>query len=1039
MASIDHLVLTAANDTQAGGYIAQLEAREADGALGHVRSWQVIADPGGRRVGSGGSTLYVLYELARKLRKTRPDAKALDELFAGQRVVIIHSGGDSRRLVPYNAQGKVFTPLPCDMPADLFADGLSAAERPPATLFDLILASLLTLPAPAGGQVLTASGDVLVTLDPDELDFDRPGITGVAYAGPVERGSRHGVYVTEPLGQRGEIASGKVVDFLQKPDETAARKRHAVDSVGRVLVDTGLVSIDPATAAQWLHMAGVRMSRARRSRPKLIRGLLKDMTEGRSNAIDLYEHMLMAAPSKATRRRYLDAMQPSTAGQRNQLSALFETLHRAPFHACVLNHCEFFHIGSNRELLHNVSTLGRTAQLHGFAHGHHAIIDDNASLEGAFVFNALLRGRRIAGKGSSYIEACHTKQAIELSGRNILVGVPPTLGRDIVLPEGVGLVCLPAWGQSRKNHWTVVVHGIDDDCKTSRAEGGTFLNQPLDELLTRHELDASAIWDEPDAAKQTLWNARLWPTGPIDRVFDLTAGLLNGSNDGRWRKGWLGRTRLSFEQLLKRVTHERLIAQRREIQRLVDNERLGERLMANAWLSADEVVASLGSADEGRRAMRTVLALLDETDEPLLRARLHRLNEVVARRWPSVSVQSFALRSGQRASAAVAEAVAQHVETPDEPRPASILHDQVVWVTIPVRLDFAGGWSDTPPICTELGGSVVNAAVTLNGQYPVQVMAKLSEQRRIAVSSIDLGRRVEFRETKDVLAYRDPTDWSALPKAALVLAGICPNTADASLQRWLDALGGGLDLTVFSALPKGSGLGTSSVLGAATLACLAKVTGEAVTHEQLIQRTSLLEQMMTTAGGWQDQVGGILPGVKFIRTQPGPEQSPALQWIDFASDSHAELLDRCVLYYTGIRRMAKNILQQVVSRYLAREPAMRSIVQELKASATIMKADLDRRDFDGFAAGVQRYWELKKRIDPGATNPRIEQVVRRVDPLLSARLLPGAGGGGFLFMIARDIDAARQVRQKLQSRPANEHARLFDFAIDRVGLNVTVL
>ena len=31
-------------------------------------------------------------------------------------------------------------------------------------------------------------------------------------------------------------------------------------------------------------------------------------------------------------------------------------------------------------------------------------------------------------------------------------------------------------------------------------------------------------------------------------------------------------------------------------------------------------------------------------------------------------------------------------------------------------------------LCTELGGAVVNAAVTLNGQYPVQVMAKLRDE-----------------------------------------------------------------------------------------------------------------------------------------------------------------------------------------------------------------------------------------------------------------------------------------------------------------------
>src|SRR5207249_12240827 len=71
---------------------------------------------------------------------------------------------------------------------------------------------------------------------------------------------------------------------------------------------------------------------------------------------------------------------------------------------------------------------------------------------------------------------------------------------------------------------------------------------------------------------------------------------------------------------------------------------------------------------------------------------------------------------------AVARAVEAVVELPREPRPAAILEDQAVWVTAPARIDFAGGWSDTPPICLERGGAVLNAAVTLNQQYPVQVV-----------------------------------------------------------------------------------------------------------------------------------------------------------------------------------------------------------------------------------------------------------------------------------------------------------------------------
>jgi galactokinase/mevalonate kinase-like predicted kinase len=391
------------------------------------------------------------------------------------------------------------------------------------------------------------------------------------------------------------------------------------------------------------------------------------------------------------------------------------------------------------------------------------------------------------------------------------------------------------------------------------------------------------------------------------------------------------------------------------------------------------------------------------------------------------------------ARAAVAEAVARSAALPAEPRPAAILHDQVVWVTTPVRLDLAGGWSDTPPISTELGGAVVNAAISLNGQYPVQVMAKLNRRGTIRLSSIDLGQRVEIASTADVLDYDDPTLWYALPKAALVLAGIAPGDSRIPLRRWLDALGGGLDLTVFSALPKGSGLGTSSILGAAVLACLGRVLGVAPSRDRLVALTSVLEQRMNTGGGWQDQVGGIVPGVKLLRTSPGPDQAVSLSWTSLDLAPGSPFAGRVLFYYTGLQRMARGILHNVVNRYLARDPEVLAIIAELKESAAAMKSALDERDVARFAQGVERYWTLKKRIDPGATNAAIEAVLRRADRWTAGRVLPGAGGGGFVLFVARDVAAAGHLRRALEARPPNRAARFFEFAVDQTGLNVTVL
>jgi fucokinase len=112
----DYLVLTASNDAQAAVYQAQVELRCALGLLGPVRKVLVVADPEGRRVGSGGSTLWCLMKLlerqiaAHGRDRRRPEAWL--EAFGRLRVFILHAGGDSRRLPAYGPCGKLFMPVP---------------------------------------------------------------------------------------------------------------------------------------------------------------------------------------------------------------------------------------------------------------------------------------------------------------------------------------------------------------------------------------------------------------------------------------------------------------------------------------------------------------------------------------------------------------------------------------------------------------------------------------------------------------------------------------------------------------------------------------------------------------------------------------------------------------------------------------------------------------------------------------------------------------------------------------------------------------
>jgi galactokinase/mevalonate kinase-like predicted kinase len=372
-----------------------------------------------------------------------------------------------------------------------------------------------------------------------------------------------------------------------------------------------------------------------------------------------------------------------------------------------------------------------------------------------------------------------------------------------------------------------------------------------------------------------------------------------------------------------------------------------------------------------------------------------------------------------------------------------------VWTSTPVRIDLAGGWSDTPPICNEVGGSVVNVAVMLRGQLPIQVVAKLEEEPVIRITSTDAGQTREIRSMDDLAHRGDPTRWSSLAESALVLTGIVPADPRASLGDWLARLGGGISLTMFSAVPKGSGLGTSSILGAATIQCLDRVVGRERAPHGLFAATSALEQMLSTRGGWQDQVGGVLGGFKIARTAPGAEQRPEVEPIAVPDSLVRALRERSLLYFTGERRMAKNILENVVWNWLVHEPAAVRAVDRLRANAERMRHALASGDIDAVVGELTEYMRRKRQIDPGSCPKAFDTLAERWKAELGASgsgasrsgawCFAGAGGGGFMLLVARDADAAASLRAHIERDPPHPRARAFDLEVDPVGLRCAVL
>ena len=418
------------------------------------------------------------------------------------------------------------------------------------------------------------------------------------------------------------------------------------------------------------------------------------------------------------------------------------------------------------------------------------------------------------------------------------------------------------------------------------------------------------------------------------------------------------------------------------------------------------------------------------------------------------------------------------------PRTVPILKHWVI-ASAPGRIDLAGGWSDTPPICfSEFGGAVTGLAVKIDGKFAVSCRCRLvpgqksillrSELRGDIESSSckedvsDSQRLLSYREmvVEDaaVLAdFRDPLSDCALLKCALVCLGLSPKqdveSKDKSLFQYhinrfcgIEDENVRLEIISTSLLPQGSGMGTSSILGGCVLAAVAKAIGRSDMEDStnLTYAVLMLEQLLTAGGGYQDQVNGLIGGLKTVSSKP--DRLPldiSVQRVEIPSSVTMELNERLVLAFTGKTRLAKNILQNVLRRWARRTPDIVQTVKDLLFGAQSARNAVQTGNLDKLGECLSAYWKHKK-IMAGEESGAEPLVVRDIISALLERQaivgasLCGAGGGGFLVLLASKGMNKTKIQQLVQKELVPRRKEFAEFrwhkcTICEEGLTTRVL
>ncbi len=1045
------IAVTAANPQQAKAYGEELRFRQQEGLIPNETVVLALPDPASVRVGSGGATLNALVSIVEHL-SARKGYSVIDfEAVRSERILVLHSGGDSQRIPHCSVSGKAFSSLPL-----VSEDGELWAP------IDALIETLSTVCASSPPGLFVASSDVMLSLPEREWDWSQPGVTGLAIPANFDYGPRHGVYQLDPRSLR-------VRDFLHKQPLDSLHTLGAVRPDQTVLIDSGIVYFCSDTAEILLSC---------HVKPPLDACTYLGVDNGAVPVrFELYSDILLCMAENTVREDYLNLPTPDPRPDtvRRARNLLWEMLRPIPFRALIAESGRFIHLGTTDEYVAFVTGETSNSRDYGLTKHARSIIEQVDTVEQAVVVNSFLSDSGKA-RTDAVIENSDLRGEWHVGRRALCADIRSVSGLHICDGTVVQEIHLPPQeGGSEK--FAFVVFGVKDQVKLSFDHpSATFTNRPWKALFERSGITPDEIWAETKTKDRSLWNAKLYPLHCDSSSVQSVLWLQDSETPPtEFIRQWREMRRVSLADLLSLADPKESFHWRRQLSFNIDFLRIkssltGRRdscllplfercvregrwevldvldeiacdappdIAGRAMAATADVLAAFAGPEAGLRSgpsrnpsWQQAFDLLEQGD---VRNAVAALGEE-RRYW--LKDRDFLMRAARHYEGAAQVLIRKSVETAPIRRQKCTPPPVGTWLIAetPARIDLAGGWTDTPPITYEHGGLVVNTAVSVDGRSPIGARVRRIDEPVLVFCQGDAGDRQICDSLSDLEDFAQPLAPGALLKAAVLCAGIVSLSSPLSLAKQLKKQGGGYEIHTRSVLPTGSGLGTSSILAGALLALLGECCGFRYDRSSLVHAVLRLEQMLTTGGGWQDQVGGLLPGIKRSWCPARVPVHVETEILELNDDFLSKLNQHIVLVYTGRARLARNLLQDVIRRWYARMPQTVQLADELVANAERMCEALTNSDLETVGTSLSRYYEQKKRMAGGVEPAVVSRILEVLHPHVHGAALTGAGGGGFMLVIAKEPNAKENLKALLTADMDFGRTSFHDVEIDRNGL-----
>ncbi|MFH1116250.1 MAG: hypothetical protein V1792_20250 [Pseudomonadota bacterium] len=297
-------------------------------------------------------------------------------------------------------------------------------------------------------------------------------------------------------------------------------------------------------------------------------------------------------------------------------------------------------------------------------------------------------------------------------------------------------------------------------------------------------------------------------------------------------------------------------------------------------------------------------------------------------------------------------------------------------VSVPNRIDLAGGTTDIYPLYLFLGGGcTVNAGITVRSVVEFRTLG----EKAIRLTSLDLGEAVEAPDASHL-----PTD-GPLGLIGRTVSALPPAT--------------GMEITTCNQAPAGSGLGASSALLVALVTGLLQIRSESAEPEKVVDLAANIEcAAIGVPTGRQDHVAAYFGGISSVEFgYRGFSRAPLCS----EPADRQRLEDMVILSYTGEGRFSGMNNWDVTKGVIEGRAQLKDKLLKIRDAAHDLAGALRLRRWADVPRLVDAEWTLRRSLAPGISTPAIDRIAAAATAAgAAANKVCGAGGGGCMITLA---------------------------------------